>query len=312
MFSVTGRALKIERTCWSLHPALDPTSLKLEGRAISLWPVHKMGTHTPTDVLTVTDENGANYVVALDRKTRRACYLEPKYSQQIQLRDKNFYIWTANNSNDIRQALRLIRSVHSKMPRNRGTFICLAEVKSGQKTGSYTQCKLLGAALLDSLDHCCPVERGVLASGLFGHDWRKRLLEGEIRRGDIVHRLGLVCGTRFAVREDCQGHGFGQLLASHASIIGACWRWPPADVIEVVRWMESPQLLSVLQGKSDFLTRAGFSATPSHHWNQGRSYDATWVPAHAPARKVPAWYYRRVTDLRRNDDVLRAALEAIP
>ena len=168
---------------------------------------------------------------------------------------------------------------------------------------------LIGAAILDGFLHGNPIERDVLARPFFGDDWLKRVRIGN-KPGEIVHRLGLVCGTRFAIRRDRQGEGLGDILAYHSAVVAACWRWPVADNVEVVRWMAGTTLAEILRGKPDFLTRAGYTPVPSSHWTRGDKHVPDRVPPHVTARSVPAWYYRPVASLRSEDPIIIEALRA--
>jgi hypothetical protein len=190
-----------------------------------------MWTRRPTNLIAVQVSKGASHIIALDAGTNRACHLKPTYDVRISRDGEKLRIWVATSDADVDRAISLIKKEHAKPSRRRGTFLCMAGV------GDEASDKLIGAAILDGFLHGNPIERDVLARPVLGNDWRERLRIGKLTRAQIVHRLGLVCGTRFAVRRDRQGKGLGDILAHHSAVVAACWRWPVADNVEVVRWI---------------------------------------------------------------------------
>lgn len=284
---------------WSLRPASRPKKICFPVEELRLDPIHKMSTYTPDKIVEVKHRNAKPHMVAVDECTKRACHLSPRYQATEEIDKWNLRIWLAASHTELAQASSLIESVHPKGSSRRGTILCMSE--SNQQNSE----RLIGAAVLDTLSHCNPIERDVLARPKFGVDWR------DASRSEIIYRLGLVCGTRFAICECRQRQGLGRVLAHHASVVAACWRWPPADVVEVLRWMPGDRLLKILRGEADFLTRAGYTPTPSSHWMKGGAYDPERLPDVVPVRQVPAWYYRRVKCFRDRDPVIAAALKAV-
>jgi hypothetical protein len=289
---------------WWFAPPSGPQRLHLKNDVVRLTPMHAMWSRRPSDLLLIQSNGASRHIVALDAATGRACHLSPSYVRTIRRGDEKLRVWVASADADVDRAIALIRQEHPEPPRRRGTFICMASA------GDDTSATLIGAAVLDGLVHGNPIDRDVLARPVLGDDWLDRLRARELSRGEIVYRLGLVCGTRFAVRRDRQGEGLGDILAHQSAIVAACWRWPPADNVEVVRWMPGTRLAEVLGGKSDFLTRAGYTPVPSSHWTRGGKHVPDRIPTDVTARSVLAWYYRPVTSLRSDDPIIRAALRA--
>jgi hypothetical protein len=289
---------------WRFAPPSGPERLHLKSQVVRLRPMHSLWTRRPTDLIAVKATAATSQIVALDRGTGRACHLYPTYDRMIDYGGEQLRIWVASTDADVDRAMSLIQKDHPEPPRRRGTFICMARV------ADETSAPLIGAAILDGFVHGNPLERDVLARHVLGDDWLERLRTGELSRGEVVYRLGLVCGTRFSVRGDRQRRGLGDILANHSAIVASCWRWPPADNVEVVRWMPGTKLAELLRGKADFLTRAGYTPVPSSHWTRGDKHVPDRVPANVTARGVPAWYYRPVASIRSQDPIITAALRA--
>jgi GNAT superfamily N-acetyltransferase len=303
---VTVAAARILKArTWRFAPSSGPKRLEMRGRALLLTPMHAVRTHQPTDLVEVSAAGGISHFVAYDRSTDRACHLLPSYDVAIRRSGETLRIWVAACDADVERALSLIQREHPKPPRRRGTFLCMALADQGDGTS------LVAAANLDGLYHTNMVERDVVARTEFGDDWLDRVRANSLTRKEIVRRLGLVCGTRFAVRRDRQREGLGTTLARHLALVAACWRWPPADCVEVVRWIPGPKLLKTLRGNSDFLTRGGYTPVPSSHWTKGQRHVPNCIPARVGSQAVPAWYYRSVGPLRAEDPIIRSALATL-
>jgi hypothetical protein len=124
---------------------------------------------------------------------------------------------------------------------------------------------------------------------MLGKNWRN------LRRPQIVDRLGLAWGSRFAVDDPYIKNGIGTLLAEQLAAVVKEHRLPPASHIEVIRTVTKTRCEEILEGDKDWLTRAGYDVfgTPQYAlplWERdaesGNRLPPQIANSHATYRKI--------------------------
>jgi hypothetical protein len=248
-----------------------------------------------------------DYVVAVSR--RRAAILYPPYRRHVRWRGKHYRLWCPTAQAEIAAAHALFAGQHPRHDNPVGTILCLAETN---EAGVLRQ-PLIGAALIGEIYHTNLVERRAFADDVLGADWLVRLREGRLRRDQVMNRLHLTGGKRFVIRDGYRFRRLGSLLAEHTAWVASTHRWPPADFVEVSRWMTESELFSLCtNAKDDFLTRSSYVPVPSWRWydSNGRR-KARPAALRSSSRVIPGYYYRAVGGLRDRSPEITEALEHV-
>lgn len=245
-------------------------------------------------------------VVAIDKKRERAAILYPAYDQTCAIAGRRYRIWCPTEAADIRAAMMLMQEEHPKGANHKGTLVCLAEVRSGARA------MLLGVALIGEILHTNLIERRAFADAILGTGWLKQIKQGKLSRGQIIHRLNLTGGKRFVIRSGHRSKGLGAALADNVARIGAAYRWPPADFVEVSRRMGEKTLYSLCKKNGrDFLTRSSYVPVPSWRWSVPIGSRDERSTIASSTRTIPGYYYRRVAPFRRKERAISRAMHAL-
>ena len=181
-------------------------------------------------------------------------------------------------------------ALFAKHPRARPSRGMVFAVRSLEKAPEV----VLGAACIAEMYHNMLPERDVIFKGQFGPDWYERHKKGALKRSCLVRGAKLVCATRFVIAEQARGRHLAQHLAEAIAVAAAKHRWPPAEYLEVVRWMQEDKYQLICAGKKgDFLTASNYNPEPLTRWKH--SHDASAKPKTKRAKKVqtiPAFYWR--------------------
>jgi hypothetical protein len=251
-------------------------------------------------------EGTVRWIVGIDQLQERAAYLLSGYDVHMSRRGERFRLWCPTSAADRRAAMKLLEVEHPRRASPTGMLLCLRsldEFESGNAS-------LVGAALIGEIFHTNLVERDAFAPPILGHDWLARVRNGSLGRDDVVHGLHLTCGKRFAIRKDRVGQKLGDLLALHTGIAAATHRWPPADFIEICRYMPERDFFTVCYHKRrDFLTRSGYVPVPSWRWSNHQETANGRSSIAASSRPILGYYYKAIRGHRERDDILRQALE---
>lgn len=133
-------------------------------------------------------------------------------------------------------------------------------------------CRIIGCGVIDDLVFGVPNGRDKFAPEIVGEEtWKefkkaeKRRMNGKetnnsISRKEMLRRLKLAWGRRFAIDKPYRGHNIGNTIAKHMKKIAKNNRLPPAERLEVIRTEEKNKAKLIMDGeKEDFLTRAGYN-----------------------------------------------------
>jgi GNAT superfamily N-acetyltransferase len=132
--------------------------------------------------------------------------------------------------------------------------------------------EMIACAVLDTMYHGNPKGRLEIAQGLLRELPRQsarygrveELLDGDWQekdRSEVLKTLRVAYASRFAVDAPYRGMGIGTLLAQCLLDVGALYRSPQAEFVEVITTLPSQTadaLLSQGDGEHDFLRRAGY------------------------------------------------------
>jgi GNAT superfamily N-acetyltransferase len=117
--------------------------------------------------------------------------------------------------------------------------------------------KMIGCAVLSTLLHGKPKGRKEVAERLQQADVIRNW--DTLTRSEIIDKLRIAWISRIAIDAPYRGFGLGTHLVKHLSHIAVKHRVPRASAIEVMRTVPSQDADSLIKGKSDFLTRGGYT-----------------------------------------------------
>lgn len=168
-------------------------------------------------------------------------------------------------------------------------FLSSTEVaRHAQKPGGIFAC-----VVAQTMFHGNPNGRSMVAENALGPDWKN------LSRPEIVGKLGLAWGSRFAVDDPYIRNGIGTLLAKQLAIVVRKHRLPPASFVEVIRTVTKERCEQIIQGQQDWLTKAGYKVYHSPQYarpiwkrdaHTGNRIPPQSVPDHPVYRKL---YYLR-------------------
>jgi ribosomal protein S18 acetylase RimI-like enzyme len=175
-------------------------------------------------------------------------------------------VWKEPSSDDIDAARELIQRVHYQDGKIAGEFIIgfahvtkLAEIRPEfVPTWISKNLCLVGAAVVKpGMTHGNPRGRRDLAEKQF-----PTIKLEKLKRGEIVHLLGLAQISRVAVEPGLQGCGIGRTLAYECRK-RASFLVPNAKYVEVMTSQRLPDAQKLQKGsRGDFLQAAGFRLAP--------------------------------------------------
>lgn len=232
-------------------------------------------------------------IYAEDPGSGRSSIIYPRFEQQFRIGGEHFLMFAAVTKGEISEALALIASIHREGPPRIGMILAIRALNRNNKP-------IVAAAVAAEIYYTMLRERDAFAGASLGDDWYARFEAGVLSRADVVRQTAIVCATRFAVRADARRIGLSEKLANGLAQACAAYRWPPANYIEVVRWMDTSKYAELcLRLKNDFLTCSGYVPEPLHGWRNTK-HDVKDIlrSLTTDPRPVRGYYWRDVTSLQ--------------
>ena len=224
-------------------------------------------------------------IVAIDRATGRIARLWPTYARSVRRGGELLRVAVAASDAEIALTRALLQAVHGEGAARDGMLIGLYSVTDGER--------LIGAAQLGEYYHTHFPGRAAFGRRMLGGGY------DNLGRGEVIRRIPLSAAKRFAVLPARQGEGLGDLLAREVRRVARNYRWPPARVVEVSRYMPAGSLRALCcEETEDFLSRSGYTPVPPRDWMHHGRFDPR-LAVEPAARTVPGYYYADLTGLAR-------------
>ena len=216
----------------------------------------------------------------------------PPYERRVTISSNSVevQVWQVTSDVDRMQAMHIILRSHYLNAPARGLilgcrFVDLSDqeqVRDAARSGNYHDAwspawqeepgGMVACAVLDTMFHGNPNGRRDIANYLLRtldsdsdrHRHITELLEGEWQskeRTEVLDSLRVAYASRFAVDAPYRHMGLGTLLAQCLLNVGAHYRSPQAEFVEVITTLPSKRVESLVKQKEDehdFLRRAGY------------------------------------------------------
>ncbi len=222
-------------------------------------------------------------VIAADPVRDWWAQIWPAFSCELLHNGERLEMWAAVNNCDVRAAQALLNTFHPSFSASRGMLLCMRSIAERDRGID----RLIGVAQIGEYNHTTFPQRTIFGRKLCkGYDL--------LSRGEAIKAIPIAAGKRFAVHEDRRGEGLGEALAAQVLDVAANYRWPPARVVEVSRWMDEGEFYGICcAGQQDFLTRSGYVPVQPAIWMRGK-VNAT-APNALTVRRIPGYYYADVS-----------------
>jgi hypothetical protein len=233
-------------------------------------------------------------VIATDPARDWWAQIWPAFSRRLLHNGECFEMWAAVSNADVRAAQALLNTFHPGRSALSGMLLCMRSIAERDRGLD----RLIGVAQIGEYTHTTFPQRAI-----FG----RRLCRGfdTLSRVDAIRAIPIAAGKRFAVHEDRRGEGLGEVLATQVLDVAANYRWPPARVVEVSRWIGQDEFYGICcAGQEDFLTRSGYVPVQPAMWMR-RKVNAT-APNALTVRRIPGYYYADVSQ-RSRPEIIREA-----
>lgn len=236
---------------------------------------------------------GIRTIFAEDPISGKRAIIYPRFEQHFSRGDERFLLFAAATDAEISEAIALISKLHKKGPPRTGMILA---IRALDRVGSPVVATAVGAEVYYTMLR----ERDAFARVSLGNDWYERFEARELSRADVVRNAAIVCATRFVVDEGMRSLGLSEFLANGLAMAAAAYRWPPANYVEVVRWMKASNYAGLcLRLKNDFLTCSGYVPEPLHEWRSAELGIEDFLKSLSTSHKrVRGYYWRNVVPLQ--------------
>ncbi len=291
---MTWRRLPVRRSTFETRGRLRVTGLagspfEIAAGSSFSWP--------PTDLLVELNADQPIAIFAYERVAGRIAKLWPRYSETIAHAGRQFQAIAAVSAVEINAACALLAKNHPHGASQHGMLISLyEEFADGSRD-------LAGVTQLGEYFHTHFPGRAQFGRRILGKEY------AAIKRGDVVKSIPIAAAKRFALRKEDRGNRLGEVLAREALLVARNYRWPPASVVEVSRYMTERKFFDICCNTSrDFLSGAGYLPVPLERWLRHGALNHS-IAAKLTDRIVPGYYYADVRGAKRPVSI-ESALEA--
>lgn len=194
-------------------------------------------------------EQSENGLISAKGLKGQSVQIYPYYEKSIKRKEDCFRIHPAISKEDIQQAELLLANRHGRGVPTRGMILCLRSIQAPDE--------LIGAAVISEVYHTSPLGRGIFLKDVFGQDWQELPRNVQVQKGRIT------CATRFAISENWVNCRLAMELSNSIAEVSSGYRWPPANFVEVFRWMSAEKYDDICCGsRVDFLTSSHYVPVP--------------------------------------------------